>query len=35
LRSEKNIFIKKKKIQSYLVQKGYETALINDLLQKL
>lgn len=35
LRSEKNIFIKKKKIQSFLMQKGYETSLINDLLQKL
>jgi len=35
LRSEKNIFIKKKKIQSFLIQKGYELSLINDLLQKL
>lgn len=35
LRSEKNIFIRKKKIQSFLVQKGYETELIRELLAKL
>lgn len=35
LRSEKNIFIKKKKIQSYLLQKGYESGLVNELLQSL
>jgi len=32
LKSEKNIFIKKRKIQQYLMQKGYETSLINELL---
>lgn len=31
LKSEKNIFIKRKKIQQYLVQKGYELSLINEL----
>jgi regulatory protein len=31
LKSEKNIFIKKRKIQQYLMQKGYETSLINEL----
>ncbi len=35
LRSEKNVFVIKKKIQSFLLQKGYELSLINDLLQKL
>jgi len=33
LKSEKNIFIKKKKIQEYLLQKGFETAIINNLLR--
>jgi len=32
LKSEKNIFIKKRKIQQYLMQKGYEVSLINELL---
>jgi regulatory protein len=32
LKSEKNIFIKKKKIQQYLMQKGYDVSLINELL---
>ncbi|MBS1744317.1 MAG: RecX family transcriptional regulator [Bacteroidetes bacterium] len=32
--SEKNIFIKKRKIQSYLLQKGYEPELINQLLNE-
>jgi len=32
LRSEKNIFIKKKKLQTYLLQKGYEADLVNTLL---
>lgn len=32
LRSEKNIFIKKKKIQDHLLQKGYETELIRSLI---
>jgi regulatory protein len=31
LKSEKNIFVKRKKIQQYLIQKGYETSLINEL----
>jgi regulatory protein len=34
LKSEKNIFIKKKKIQQYLMQKGYETSLINELFSQ-
>jgi regulatory protein len=33
LRSEKNIFTKKKKLQSYLLQKGYETSLITERLK--
>ena len=32
LKSEKNIFIKKRKIQQDLLQKGYESSLINELL---
>ena len=32
LKSEKNIFIKKRKIQQYLMQKGYETSLVNELV---
>lgn len=32
LKSEKNIFIKKRKIQQYLMQKGFEVSLINELL---
>jgi len=35
LRSEKNIFIKKQKIQSFLMQRGFEPALISALLQKM
>jgi regulatory protein len=35
LKSEKNIFIKKRKISDYLVGKGFETARINELLQKI
>ena len=34
LKSEKNSFIKKKKIQDYLLQKGYEADLIRELLKK-
>ena len=34
LKSEKNIFIKKRKIQQYLMQKGYESSLINELLSQ-
>lgn len=33
LKSEKNMFIKKKKIQQYLLQKGYEASLISDMLK--
>ena len=35
LKSEKNIFIKKKKVQQYLLQKGYESALITTFLNGL
>ncbi len=31
LRSEKNMFIRKRKIQDHLMQKGYEAALVNML----
>ncbi len=34
LRSEKNHFIRKKKIRDHLLQKGYETGLIQDLLNE-
>lgn len=34
LRSEKNIFIKKRKIQDFLLSKGYELELISDFLKK-
>ena len=35
LKSEKNIFIKKKKLQVFLLQKGYETDLIRELINKM
>ena len=35
LKSEKNIFIKKRKLQDHLMQKGYETDLIRELMNKL
>lgn len=35
LKSEKNIFIKKRKLQDHLIQKGYESALVNTLLGEL
>ena len=35
LRQEKNFFVKKKKIMSYLQQKGYESSLISDLLKEI
>lgn len=35
LKSEKNIFIKKRKLQDYLLQKGYELQLINELQKEL
>ena len=34
LRSEKNHFIRKKKIRDHLLQKGYEAGLIQDLLKE-
>lgn len=33
LSSEKNIWIKKKKLSNYLMQKGFESYLINELLK--
>ena len=35
LTSEKNIFIKKRKIKNYLQQKGFEMKLINDYLKEV
>jgi regulatory protein len=35
LRSEKNIFIKKRKLRDYLLQKGYEAELIRNLYERL
>jgi regulatory protein len=35
LRTEKNIFIKKKKLQDYLRMKGYETDLVSDAVNKI
>ena len=35
LRSEKNIFIKKRKLQDFLLQKGYEMDLVRELIKKL
>ena len=35
LRSEKNIFIKKKKVQDYLLQKGFEADLVRGMLVEL
>lgn len=35
LKSEKNIFVKKKKVQQYLIQKGYELQLINALVNSI
>jgi len=34
LKGEKNIFIKKRKLQDFLLQKGYEYDLINELFAK-
>lgn len=35
LKSEKNIFTKKRKLQDHLMQKGYETDLIRGLISKV
>jgi len=35
LKSEKNLFAKRKKIQDYLKMKGYETDLVNDMLKDI
>ncbi|MBP6430685.1 MAG: RecX family transcriptional regulator [Ferruginibacter sp.] len=35
LKSEKNIFIKKRKLQDYMQQKGYELQLINELQKEV
>jgi regulatory protein len=35
LKSEKNIFIKKRKLQDYLLQKGFETDLVREQLSKI
>ena len=35
LRGEKNIFIKKRKLQNYLMQKGFEPSVISQLLKDL
>jgi regulatory protein len=32
LKSEKNIFVKKRKLQDHLLQKGYETGLVRELV---
>jgi len=32
LKAEKNIFIKKRKLQDHLLQKGFETGLVRDLI---
>ncbi len=35
LRSEKNIFIKKRKLQDHLIQKGFEPRLVSGLIAKM
>jgi regulatory protein len=35
LKGEKNIFVKKKKITGFLLQKGYESDLVNDVVKGL
>ena len=35
LKSEKNIFIKKRKLQDFLLQKGYESDLVSSELKKI
>ena len=35
IKSEKNIFVKKRKMQDFLLQKGFESSMINELLKNL
>ncbi|HZW64225.1 MAG TPA: regulatory protein RecX [Hanamia sp.] len=35
LKQEKNIFIKKRRLQDFLMQKGYETAMIRDAIKNM
>lgn len=35
LKSEKNIFIKKRKLQDFLLQKGYESELVKEAVRKI
>ena len=35
LQSEKNIFIKKKKLQDHLMQKGFESELVREMIAKM
>lgn len=35
IKSEKNIFIKKRKLQDYLLMKGYEVNLVNEAVAKI
>jgi regulatory protein len=35
LKSEKNIFIKKRKLQDYLMQKGFESNLIREMINEM
>jgi len=35
LKSEKNVFIKKRKIKDFLQQRGFELKLINDYLKEI
>ncbi len=35
IKSEKNIFIKKRKLQDFLLQKGFETQLVKDVVNRL
>ena len=35
LKSEKNVFIKKRKLQDHLLQKGFETGLVRELITKV
>ena len=35
LKTEKNVFIKKRKLQDFLLQKGYETGMIRDAIKNM